>query len=354
MQAGRPTIILDVDGGELGCAEMLQGALLGSQANGSTGLDIVLATSEPQQAGELVAELFGNPQGSGQCRVSVAAARDRLPARIDSPVEAFRAFPGSSIRVAMDCARDTPHSVVISPGSTGLVMTAAMFTLGRVKGIDRVPIGTPMPSRGHELFFVDGGSNVDCKPAHLHQFALLAHLYMQIARGLPRPRVALLSNGSESYKGNALIREAYQLLEQDPDLNFVGYTEGHTMLSGEIDVMVCDGMIGNILLKGAEGIAEFMIESIKQEIKRDPLAALAAKLLMGRAFKRFARRLDYTQFGGAPLLGLKGNVVICHGRSPAVAIKNAITVGARLARSEMVQRVEEFVVARNLARPNGQ
>ena len=338
----RPTIILDIDGGELGCEEMLRGVAQGCALQNEAGCHFVLATSEPAEANSLVAKLLGVHQ-RGRCSVEILEAGDKLPAKISSPVEVYKNFPQSSIRVAMARAKATPQSVVISPGSTGLVMTAAMFTLGRVKGIERAPIGTPLPARGRELFYVDGGSNVDCKPQHLHQFALLAHLYMEIIRGVENPRIAILSNGSESYKGNALVRETFQLLEQDRELNFVGFTEGHTMQSGEIDIMVCDGFLGNILLKSAEGIAEFLVGVLKEQIKKDWYAALAAKIFLKGAFRRFASNMDYAQFGGAPLLGLKGNVIICHGRSTAEAIKNAIIVGSKLAKSDMTNQVEKFI-----------
>lgn len=324
---------------------MVRGVAKGCALQNSTGLHFVLVTNEPAEARLCVDRLLGNHQ-KGRCTVEVLEAEDKLPAKISSPVEVYKSFPKSSIRVAMNRAKETPHSAVISPGSTGLVMTAAMFTLGRVKGIERAPIGTPLPTRGNELFYVDGGSTIDCKPQHLHQFALLAHLYLEIVRGVNRPRIAILSNGSESYKGNALVRETSLLLEQDGELNYVGFTEGHTMLSGEIDIMVCDGFLGNILLKSVEGTAEFMVGVLKEQIKKDWYAALAAKLLLRGAFRRFASRMDYTQFGGAPLLGLKGNVIICHGRSPAEAIKNAIIVGSKLAKSDMIEQVEEFVSRR--------
>jgi glycerol-3-phosphate acyltransferase PlsX len=162
-------------------------------------------------------------------------------------------------------------------------------------------------------------------------------------RNVQRPRIALLSNGSEEYKGNALVKEAAALIGHDPSLNFVGYTEGHTMLDGQIDIMVCDGFLGNILLKAAEGIVEFFIDALKQEIRKDALAAIAAKTVQRGAFRRFASRLSYEHFGGAPLLGLKGNVVICHGRSTSSAISSAIVVGHRLALADNAGKVAAYI-----------
>jgi glycerol-3-phosphate acyltransferase PlsX len=193
------------------------------------------------------------------------------------------------------------------------------------------------------LFFVDGGSNVDSKPVHLYQFAVLAHLYEKHVNGVERPSIALLSNGTEDYKGEPVVKEAYKLISADKDLNFVGYIEGHTLFDGDLDIMVCDGFIGNILLKAAEGVAEALVDIFRAEFRRDLLAGLAAKLLQRRALSRVRNRLNFEQFGGAPLLGLNGNVVICHGRSTATAIKNALGVGYRLAQSNIARRVAQYV-----------
>lgn len=322
---------------------MVKGAFEASKELKGQQYDLVLATAEPQEVSGYVTRYFGAAAGSADCKVEVAAASQHLPDRLEKPVEVYKNYPDSGIRVAMNRARDTANSVVISPSSTGLVMAAALFTMGRVKGVERVPIGTPMPSRNGELFFVDGGSNVDCRAIHLYQFAVLAHIYLENVRNVKRPRIALLSNGSEEYKGNTLVKEAAALIRQDTSLNFVGYTEGHTMLNGDIDIMVCDGFLGNILLKAAEGIAEFFVDALRQEIRKDPLAALAAKTMQQGAFRRFAGRMNYEKFGGAPLLGLKGNVVICHGRSTSTAISNAIVVGHRLAQADIAGSVSAYI-----------
>jgi glycerol-3-phosphate acyltransferase PlsX len=171
----------------------------------------------------------------------------------------------------------------------------------------------------------------------------LAHLYLKTVRKIEHPSIALLSNGTEAYKGTALLKEAYELLQADPDLNFVGYTEGHTMLDGQLDIMVCDGFIGNVLLKFAEGAADIIMHTIREELKKSLPAALAAKTLQRSAWQAVRKRLDYAQYGGAPLLGLDGNVVICHGRSTAEAIKNALGVAYRLAVSDINREVAQYV-----------
>ncbi len=339
-----PVLCLDVMGADLGIEEMLRGAAQACAA-ASAPFTLRLATSEPEATARLVAQHLTAPAAQSGCSVEVIAAAQQLPKHIDSPVDAYKDFPQCSIRVAMDQVKDNPHSAVISPGTTGLVMTSALFTLGRVRGIERPPILTPMPTLDKLLYFVDGGSNVDCRAAHLYQFALLAHLYAKHIRGIEHPSIALLSNGSEAYKGNLVVREAYGLLEADPDLNFKGYTEGHTIWAGELDIMVCDGFVGNILLKAAEGVADAFVQMLKQELRRDKVAALAAKLLQSRVYRRLADRIDYAAFGGAPLLGLNGNVVICHGRSNAKAIKNALLLGYQMAESNMAAQVAQYVAA---------
>ena len=340
--AVRPTLILDAMGADTGSAEMVAGARRAILAANATPFQLVVVLAEPPELQKKYrADLEQACRGTG-CNVELLTA-EPLPKDLDSPLDAYRRFPKCSVNVAMQRAKDCPDCAVISPGTTGLVMTSALFILGRVKGIDRAPIGTPMPTLGKELFFVDGGSNVDCKALHLYQFAVLAHLYEQHVNGVERPSIALLSNGTEDYKGEIVVKEAYRLISEDKNLNFLGYVEGHTLFDGNLDVMVCDGFIGNILLKAAEGIADALVNIFKEEFKREPLAGMAAKLFQQRAFKRVRGRLSFEQFGGAPLLGLNGNVVICHGRSNATAIQNALGVGYKLAQSNIARQVAQYV-----------
>lgn len=340
--AERATLIVDLMGAELGIAEVVRGVAQACEQLADQPLQVVLVTALPEETEQVVArELQHHSQR--RCELEIITAPQRLPREFSSPVDVYKKYPQSSIRLAMNRAKETPHSVVISPATTGLVMTSAMFTLGRVRGIDRAPIGTPMPTKGKQLFFVDGGSVVDCKARHLYQFAVLAEFYLRNVSHVEHPSIALLSNGSEEYKGNQVVREAYELLSADRDLNFVGFTEGHTMLDGDLDIMVCDGFLGNILLKFAEGISDAIFGMIRSEFSRDWLAGLAAKLAQRPAFQRLKAKLDYAQFGGAPLLGLNGNVVITHGRSPALAFKNAALVGYRLAVSNIARQVSQYV-----------
>ena len=339
MQADNPTLILDVMGAERGIDEVIRGAAQAARRMADTPAKLVLVTAEVEATERAISREMGSSPG---CEVEIVEAQT-LPQDFSSPVEVYRSHPECSIRKAMDIAKATPFSSVISPGTTGLVMTAAMFTLGRVRGIDRAPIGTPMPTRKKQMFFVDGGSVVDCKARHLYQFAVLAHLYVKNLAHIEHPSIALLSNGSEEYKGNQVVREAYELIARDHDLNFVGYVEGHNLFEGDVDIMVCDGFLGNILLKFAEGASTLITNVLREEIARNPVVALLTKLLLTGPFRRFKRRMDYAEFGGAPLLGLNGNVVICHGRSPALAVENALLFGRELALSGIAGQVARFI-----------
>ena len=334
---------MDVMGADLGVEEMLRGVADFCDVNRGKEFEIVVVHSVGDGIEAMISQLGRQSLESPTHSVRFEYAKDLLPKEFSSPVDAYKKYPDSSIRRSMEIARDTPRSVVISPGTTGLVMTAGLFTLGRVKGIDRPPIGTPLPTHKGDMWFVDGGSNVDCKPVHLHQFAVLAHLFVKTLYGKQRPRIALLSNGTEDYKGNTLVKEARALIEADSNLNCVGYVEGHSLFDGDVDIMVCDGFLGNITLKLAEGVGSFMADTMRSTLRRNMLTALAAKLFLGPSLRTIRERTDYAQWGGAPLLGLKGNVIICHGRSNALAIRNALKVGYELSRKDLVQQVEEMM-----------
>ncbi len=339
----RPTLVMDVMGGDLGVSEMLHGVADFCDVMRGKEFDIVVVHSVGDGIDSLRQQLALQSLDAPTHSVRFEFAPDLVPKEFSSPVDAFKKFPNSSIRRSMEIAKEHKRSVVVSPGTTGLVMTAGLFTLGRVRGIDRPPIGTPLPTHKGDMWFVDGGSNVDCKPVHLHQFAVLAHLFVKTLYGKQNPRIALLSNGTEVYKGNALVREARALIEADPNLNCVGYVEGHSLFDGDVDIMVCDGFLGNVTLKLAEGVGSFMADTMRSTLKRNLFTALAAKLFLGPALRQVRARTDYAQWGGAPLLGLKGNVIICHGRSNALAIRNALKVGYELSRKDLVHEVEEMM-----------
>jgi glycerol-3-phosphate acyltransferase PlsX len=257
----------------------------------------------------------------------------------DSASDAVRKKKDSSIRVAFNLVREGAAAAVVSAGNSGATMAAGMFVLKRVKGIDRPAIAAIMPNLNDQTLVLDVGGNVDCKPFHLAQFALMGEVYARQVLGKERPRVGLLSNGEEESKGNDLTREAHRLLKTAP-FNYVNYVEGRDIFNGSVDVVVCDGFVGNVVLKVSEGLAEAVGTMLRREIGSRRLAKLGF-LLARPAFLAFKKRVDYAEYGGAPLLGIDGTGMICHGGSSARAIQNAI----RMAKESVSQQVNEKLIA---------
>ena len=228
----------------------------------------------------------------------------------------------STIYKAVDLVRDGHADAIVSAGHSGATMSLATLRLGRVDGVLRPAIATMMPTQaGSRSLVLDVGANTDCKPEHLFQFAIMGEAYFRDVLDQEKPRVGLLANGEEESKGNELTKEAFKLLKALP--TFKGNVEGSDIFNGSTDVIVCDGFTGNILLKTSEGVASSITKLLKQNIKRSP-AALTGALLMRRVFKLLKKQMDYAEYGGAPLLGIDGCAIICHGKSNPKAIKNAI------------------------------
>jgi len=240
----------------------------------------------------------------------------------DSASDAVRKKKDSSIRVAFELVKSGAAHAVVSAGNSGATMAAGMFVLKRIKGIDRPAIATIMPNIVDQSLVLDVGGNVDCKPFHLAQFALMGEVYARRVLKKDRPRVGLLSNGEEETKGNELTRDAHALLKDAP-FNYVGYVEGRDIFNGATDVVVCDGFVGNVVLKVAEGLADGIANMLRREISSRFFAKLGY-FLCKPAFAAFKKRLDYAEYGGAPLLGIAGTGIICHGGSNPRAIMNAI------------------------------
>ncbi|PLY02545.1 MAG: phosphate acyltransferase PlsX [Desulfuromonas sp.] len=256
----------------------------------------------------------------------------------DSASDAVRKKKDSSIRVAFDLVKQGEAHAVVSTGNSGATMAAGMFVLKRIKGIDRPAIATVMPNLKDQTVVLDAGGNVDCKPQHLAQFAVMGEVYSRHILNKSEPRVGLLSNGSEEGKGNELTRESRQLLKELP-LNYVGYVEGRDVYNGNVDVVVCDGFVGNVLLKVSEGLADAIGNMLKVELKKRLLSRIGY-LLARPAFKAFKKKVDYAEYGGAPLLGINGVGMICHGGSNPRAIANAV----RFARDYVDQKVNDRLI----------
>jgi glycerol-3-phosphate acyltransferase PlsX len=261
----------------------------------------------------------------------------------ESPSQALRRKRDSSLRVAAELVRDAKASAFISAGNTGAAMAIAMFVVGVLRGIDRPAIAAVLPSLRGFTVLLDAGANVAPKPWHLFQYALMGHVYARDIIGIARPRVGLLSVGEEEGKGNALTREAYELLKES-SLNFIGNVEGRDIYNGNCDVTVTDGFTGNVALKVSESLGEMLFTMIREELTRDWRSKVGASLAMP-AVDRFRKRVDYTEMGGAPLLGIDGAAIICHGASPVKAIKNAVRVAGEWAKTGLNEQIRAALEA---------
>jgi phosphate acyltransferase len=269
-------------------------------------------------------------------RISLVAASEVIQ-MAEHPASAVRQKTDSSIVVGMREVKEGRASAFVSAGNTGAMLAAGLFHLGRISGVERPAIATVFPTRSGFTLIVDVGANADCKPEYLAQFALMGAAYSEQVLEVPNARVGLLSIGEEEEKGSQLVQRAHALLrEQVP--GFVGNVEGKDIPAGAVDVVVCDGFVGNVLIKFAEGVASTIGGIIREEITANPASKLLA-LGLRPAFRRAYGRLDYAEFGGAPLLGVRGVVIIAHGRSSARAIRSAIRVARRAVDGRLVERI---------------
>jgi glycerol-3-phosphate acyltransferase PlsX len=234
---------------------------------------------------------------------------------------------------------------MVTAGNTGAAMIVAKMVIGTVEGVDRPALAAVLPNRTGRTVLLDVGANVNSKPVHLREFAVMGHFYAQEVLGTPSPRIGLLSIGEEEGKGNDLTREVFRVLKTT-GLNFIGNVEGRDVFDGSVDVIVCDGFVGNVVLKVSEAVAESIGLFLREDIKKSFLSKIGY-LLMRPAFRSLKRRVDYAEYGGAPLVGINGISIISHGRSSDRAIKNAIRVAAELARSEVNKHIHEDI-AKNM------
>jgi len=327
-------VAVDTMSGEAGPEVAVQGAL---QAVRDHGAKVLLVGQEA------ILDALVSRQSVKEDTVRIVSARSVIE-MTDSPASAVRKNPEASVSVAARLVKEGQAIGMFSPGNTGATMAAGLFFLGRISGVDRPGIALPLPREdGGVSLLLDGGANVDCKAAWLVQFAIMGEIYAREILGLTNPRVALLSNGEEAGKGNAAVVSAYERLARLP-MNFIGNVEGRDIYGGArtADVVVCDGFIGNIVLKATEGLAESMFKLIRDSIAESPLASAGA-LLLKPTFQGVKRRLDYAEYGGAPLLGVTHPCIIGHGRSNATAFKNAIRVVLDYGRKDVNHRIADSI-----------
>ena len=255
----------------------------------------------------------------------------------ESPLKALRKKKDSSISEALGLLKNGQVDAVISAGNSGATLAAAVLSLGRINGVERPGIASILPTERGPVVLIDVGANVDCRPAHLLHFGVMADAFSSTCLGTKNPKIGLLSIGEEGTKGNELVRLARELFDKS-DLNFVGNVEGRDIFTGEVDIIVCDGFVGNVALKLSEGVVKMMSRLIENELKSSILGR-SARILGHKPIGRFKRRLNYEEYGGAPLLGVRGIVIICHGGSSVKAIKNAIRSTAGYVNDRVLEKM---------------
>ncbi len=327
-----PIIAVDAMGGDFGPSVVVPGAIDAARA-GDFSLALV------GRAAAVEAEL--KKLDVAGLDVRVVHAED-VAEMDEKPSDILRRKKNASIQVACRLVKEGQADGVVSPGHSGATVACGMFIMGRVPGVERPALASLMPTEKNPLVLLDVGANVDCKPHHLFQFGLMADAFAKDMLDLEAPRLGLLSIGEEEGKGNTLVKETYELFKLAQHLNFVGNVEGRDLFTGEVDVVVCDGFVGNVALKLSEGLATSLSRLLKRELFAGILPKLGT-LLAKSAFKRFARFVDYAEYGGAPLLGLQGIAVVGHGRSNAKAVASATRMAATFVRKGTYQRLVEAI-----------
>ena len=329
--AERP-IGIDAMGGDHAPAHPVAGAILAAR---ELHVPIVLVGRRPEVEAEMKRH-----HASG-LPITVRHAEE-IVGMEESPVNAFRRKKDSSIHVGATMLKDGEVQAFLSAGNTGAVMTTVKVLCGVLDGVERPALCAVVPNLQGPSVWLDVGANVDCRPVHLAQFAVMGHLYAREVLAIPSPRVGLMSVGEEAGKGNDVTREAFRILKETP-LNFIGNVEGRDIFSGKADVIVCDGFIGNVSLKAVESAAEALLHFMKDELGKS-LRAKVGYLLARPAFRAFRRKVDYAEYGGVPLLGVRGTAIVCHGGSSPRAIKNAVRVALEFNRHAVNDRIHDEIV----------
>ena len=321
-------IAIDAMGGDEAPGSIVDGALVAARH-----LQVGLLLVGPREA---IARELGRHPAAPSIDVDILDTPDRIE-MAEPAAAALRRKPRASIRLAADAVREGRAAAFFSAGHTGASVMAALAAFGRLPGIDRPALATVIPTRRGPAVLLDSGATVECRPQHLVQFAIMGAAYARMAFGCAEPRVGLLSVGEEESKGNELTREAHQLLKRAP-VRFVGNVEGRDVYGGEADVIVCDGFTGNVTLKISEGLVE-AVEALLHEELSSTFGTRVGYLLSRQAYRRFRKRLDYSEYGGAPLLGVNGLCIVGHGRSSPKAVRNAVAMAARAAQERLLDQL---------------
>jgi phosphate acyltransferase len=325
------TVALDAMGGDFAPANPVAGALLAARELGSR---VILVGRQEEIERELSRHRVRSPL------LSVIHASESV-GMDEAPGMALRRKKDSSLRVAANLVQEGKADALVSAGNSGAVMATAMFVLGTVEGVDRPALAAVVPNRKGVSVWLDVGANVDSKPQHIFQWALMAHIYAKNLLGIASPRVGLLSNGEEAGKGNDVVRETFKLLKESR-MNFIGNVEGHDIFNGNADVIVCDGFTGNVSLKAVESATETLFQILRQEFSLSWRTRLGY-LLSRPAFKGFRKKVDYAEFGGVPLLGVRGATIISHGKSSPRAMRNAIRVAGEVVENRVNEQIQQEI-----------
>lgn len=322
-------VALDVMGGDFAPQSPVEGAILAARAYPQ--IEVVLVGPQERIEAELA-------KHAGAPRFPIVQASEVIEMD-EHPAQAVKSKPDSSMVVGMKLLKEKKADAFVSAGNTGGMLAAAIFHVGRIRGIKRPALASMLPTT-HPTMLLDLGANADVKPDYLQQFALMGSIYAERVLGIATPRVGLLSNGEEEGKGNQTVQEAYELIKQLP-INFGGNAEGRDIWNGTFNVIVTDGFTGNIVLKSAEGMGRMIKELLKESFKADPVSMLSGALFMPFGYKRLKKRMDPDEIGAAPLLGINGVAMVGHGSSSPYAIQNAIRTASEVVQSRFVEAVEE-------------
>jgi phosphate acyltransferase len=328
-------VAVDTMSGDFGPKEIIEGSI---DAINEYGYSVVLV-GEEETLGELVLQFEYDTS-----KLRIVHAPDVIEMD-ESPSIAVKAKPESSVVQAVSLVAKRECVGVFSPGNTGATMAAALMHLGRISGVSRPPIAVPLPQEdGSPMLLLDAGANVDCKPEYLVQFAVMGEIYAKEILRIKEPKIGILSNGEEDKKGNHLTQKTFEVLKKLP-IRFVGNVEGRDLYGGgrDVDVVVCDGFVGNVVLKATEGLIKSIFEILKENIEESSIAKTGA-ILLKPTLKAMKKRLDYAEYGGAILLGVNGACIIGHGSSSSLAVKNAIRVVVECARNDVDVRIGENLI----------
>ncbi|MBF2035247.1 MAG: phosphate acyltransferase PlsX [Leptolyngbyaceae cyanobacterium T60_A2020_046] len=330
MVATRARIAIDAMGGDHAPAEIVAGAI---RAKAELDVEILLV-GDPDQIRASTSQIENLDQ------IEIVPAEGTVEMH-EEPLSALRRKPKASINVSMDLVKRKRADAVVSAGHSGAAMAAALLRLGRLKGIDRPAIGAVFPTvmAGKSVLILDVGANVDCRPKFLEQFAVMGTIYSQYVLGVESPKVGLLNIGEEPSKGNEAAIRAHQLLDENPIVPFVGNAEGRDVLSGHFDVVVCDGFVGNVLLKFAEAVGESILQILREELPQG-VRGKVGTLVLKNNLRRIKQRIDHAEHGGALLLGVAGISVISHGSSQAPSVFNAIRLAKEAVDHQVLERIQ--------------